>query len=168
MRYCQQQRRATGNIFRSKKKPGSLTQEEESSAMYGNRGYQAYQEMSILTAPPERLLLMLYEGLIKNVARAREAIAEGDADTRRASLRKARDIVTELMTALNFEIGGEIAVNLHRLYRYINGRLIQADITPTDEPLEHAMRVIDILNDAWVKAVDILHEEQANQIANGE
>lgn len=128
--------------------------------MYGNRGFQTYQNISVMTAPPERLLLMLYEGLIKNVKIAREAIEEGDADTRRVALRKARDIVTELMSALNFEVGGEIAVNLHRLYRYIHGRLIQADITPTTEPLDHAMRVIDILNDARVRAVDILHEEQ--------
>lgn len=129
--------------------------------MYSNRGFQTYQNISVMTAPPERLLLMLYEGLIKNVKLAQEAIAEGNAESRRVHLRKARDIVTELMSALNFEIGGEIAVNLHRLYRYINGRLIQADISPTDEPLSDAMRVIDILNDAWVRAVAILHEEEA-------
>lgn len=128
--------------------------------MYGNRGFQTYQNISVMTAPPERLLLMLYEGLIKNIKLAREAVVEGDADSRRVALRKARDIVTELMSALNFEVGGEIAVNLHRLYRYIHGRLIQADITPGTEPLDHAMRVVDILNDAWVRAVDILHEEQ--------
>lgn len=128
--------------------------------MYGNRGFQTYQNISVMTAPPERLLLMLYEGLIKNIKQAREAVVEGDADARRVALRKARDIVTELMSALNFEVGGDIAVNLHRLYRYIHGRLIQADITPGVEPLDHAMRVVDILNDAWVRAVDILHEEQ--------
>jgi flagellar protein FliS len=130
--------------------------------MYSNRGFQTYQNISVMTAPPERLLLMLYEGLIKNIKLAKEAIEEGNPDSRRACLRKARDIVTELMSALNFEIGGEIAVNLHRLYRYINGRLIQADISPDAEPLDHAMRVVDILNDAWVRAVEILQEEESN------
>ncbi len=131
--------------------------------MYANRGFQTYQNVSVLTAPPERLLLMLYEGLIKNIKNARGAILDGDADARRNCLRKGRDIVTELMSALNFDIGGEIAVNLHRLYRFVNGRLIQADISSTVEPLDEAIRVVDILNDAWTRAVDIFQNEQAQE-----
>jgi len=132
--------------------------------MYANRGFQTYQNVSVMTAPPERLLLMLYEGLNKNIKAARLAVEENNAESRRNCLRKARDIVTELMSALNFEIGGDIAVNLHRLYRYVNGQLIQADISAAVEPLNNALEVIDVLNDAWVQAVEIYQNEQSGAV----
>ncbi len=137
--------------------------------MYANRGFQTYQNVSVMTAPPERLLLMLYEGLQRNVKAARQAVEDGDADGRRTALRKARDIVAELMSALNFDIGGELAVNLHRLYRFVNGRLIQADISPDVEPIDDALKVIEILNEGWVQAVESLSEEAGpEKMASGQ
>ena len=128
--------------------------------MQFNRGFQTYQNVSVMTAPPERLLLMLYEALGRNIRAAKQAMTDGDIEYRRTSLRKARDIVAELMSALNFDVGGEIAENLHQLYRYVTGCLINADVSVDTQPLECALNVVDILNDAWIQAVDIVRNEQ--------
>ena len=130
--------------------------------MYGSaKGYEDYRQNHILTAPPERLLIMLIEALTLNVSKARTALIEEDHQTRRECLQKARDIVMELISTLDFEIGGEIAVNLNRMYVYINFRLVRADTKLKVEALDEAIEVIKILDDTWRQAVDNVQQEKA-------
>ena len=130
--------------------------------MYGRaNGYEDYRQNNILTAPPERLLIMLIEGLTLNVRKAHVAIEEDDAQTRRVCLRKARDIVMELINSLDLEVGGEIALNLHRLYTYVNTKLVQADTKNSTVPLVNAQRIIDVLDETWRQAVKNVQRDKA-------
>lgn len=130
--------------------------------MYGTaKGYDDYRQNHILTAPPERLLVMLVEALSLNVNKARAAILSGDVPTRRECLQKARSIVMELINTLDFEIGGTIAVNLHRMYTYVNFRLVRADAKNKVEAIDEALVVIKIIEDTWRQAVDNVQREKA-------
>lgn len=130
--------------------------------MYGrSKGYDDYKEMNVLTAPPERLLIMLFESLSTNLRKGRTAIEEGDLRTKASALRKSRDIVMELSSSLNYDIGGDIALNLNRLYMYVNARLIDADVKADVKAIDDAVKVMDILEDGFRQAVNVVMRDKA-------
>ena len=71
--------------------------------MYTNNGYNQYREQSVLTAGPGELVLMLYDGCLKQIRLARLAINENMAAGRNNALQKSQEIVTELINTLDFE-----------------------------------------------------------------
>ena len=111
--------------------------------------YQRYNETSINTASPARLVLVLYEGAINYTLKAKKSIIEGDLAGKGEMTSKAIDIVSELMNSLDMARGGELAVNLHRLYSYCIDRLIHANIKKDPVPLEAVVRVLCTLKEGW-------------------
>ena len=113
---------------------------------------QAYCRNAILTASPQKLIKLLYDGAIQNLERAR--IGLGDAATARSehvgmSLGKALSIICELRTALDHEVGGEIAQNLDALYEFSVDQITQANLNRTQNFVEHALTVMRTLKEAW-------------------
>jgi flagellar protein FliS len=110
---------------------------------------QAYLETRILSADPVELVSILYEYAGISVQDARQSLTQGDVAGRARAVAKAIAIVGELESSLNREQGGEIAVNLGRLYPYMRERLTHANITQTDEPLAEVETLLKTLGDGW-------------------
>lgn len=111
-----------------------------------------YQRNAILTASPEKLVKLLYEGAIKNLEKGR--IGLGEERTRRSpetgqALGKAIGIVGELRAALDPAAGGQIAGDLDRLYEYSLDQISQANITRTPEGVNNALQVLRTLKEGW-------------------
>ncbi len=79
----------------------------------------SYREMEMQAASPERLVVIVFEQLVVNLERARIAMERQDVELRVTSLRRARDLVTELLATLDFATGGAIATQLADLYQYM-------------------------------------------------
>jgi flagellar secretion chaperone FliS len=104
--------------------------------------------MDAETRSPMELVVMLYEGAIRFVGEAREAIRQGDVIARTTATSRALDIVSELQNTLNVKEGGEIAAELDRLYSYINARLL--DVTRGDAvAADEIARLLTTLRDAF-------------------
>jgi flagellar protein FliS len=120
-------------------------------------GYaRTYRANAVLTASPGQLVLMLYDGALKALAIAREALERPADDVRRietvnAQLLKAQAIINELQSGLNLESGGEFASTMHRLYDYHNHRLLQANMRKDVAPVIEVERLIRELRDAWAQ-----------------
>lgn len=84
----------------------------------------SYREMEILSASPDRLLLIVFDQLVVNLERARIAMERKDVELRVNSLRRARAIVTELMTTLDFDKGGPLASQLADIYQFMLYELV--------------------------------------------
>ncbi|MCZ6552824.1 MAG: flagellar export chaperone FliS, partial [SAR324 cluster bacterium] len=84
---------------------------------------QAYKQTAVTTADQGRLIVMLYDGAIKFLNVAIEKLETGDAYGANSNLIKGKSIVAELLASLNMEQGGDIALNLQRLYTYIFNEL---------------------------------------------
>jgi flagellar protein FliS len=110
---------------------------------------QAYLETRILSADPVELVSILYEYAGISVQDARQSLAAGDVPGRARAVTKAIAIVGELEGSLNLEQGGEIAVNLGRLYPYMRQRLTHANITQKDGPLAEVEALLKTLGDGW-------------------
>jgi flagellar protein FliS len=117
---------------------------------------RSYKETQIKTATPGKLILMMYDGAIKNL---NQALQDMDDEHRRYdsisnSLIKVQDIIAELMISLDFERGGEIAKNLFGLYVFMNRRLLDGNIQKEKAPLEEVKRLLMELRAAWAEVAD--------------
>lgn len=81
--------------------------------------HSSYREMEILSASPERLLLIVFDQLVVNLERARLGMERRDVELRVTSLRRARSLVNELLTTLDFDKGGAVATQLADIYQFM-------------------------------------------------
>lgn len=127
--------------------------------------FQQYQESSLETASPGKLLIMLYDGAIRFLTQAGQALEQKRFQDAHNFILRAEDIITELMACLKLDVG-EIAVNLYRLYEYMNWRLIQANIKRDPTMLVEVQEHLRQLREAWVIAVKSNPGHIANQAAS--
>ena len=110
-----------------------------------------YKQQQILTAPPEKLILMLYNGCLKFMSEAAVAIAENDVQKAHNKLLRAQDIVSELMYALNMDY--PIAKELMALYEYVKHQLVQANMKKDAQYITDAKVVITDIREGWIEAM---------------
>lgn len=127
---------------------------------------EQYKKHQVETATPEEVLIMLYDGAIRFLLTAKKSLAAGELEKAHHNLIKAQNIVLEFMNSLDMEIGGEIAINLYRLYEYLHYRLVQAnikkDVGMIDEVLEHLRN----LKATWEEAIRIARREREESAGN--
>ena len=117
---------------------------------YGN--YQnAYKKASVNTLDQNKLIIMLYDGAIKNASFAVEHLKTGEIEKVHNGLVKTKNIVTELMATLNMDQGGDIAKNLQSLYSYMFSLLIEANMEKKSEPILVVIDLLKELKTAWVQ-----------------
>lgn len=114
----------------------------------------AYQQTSVQTASPERLLIMLYDGLIRFINVAGNALDSGDLPNAHANLIYAQDIVLELRSSLKSEY--EISKSLHDLYDFVLRKLIEANVTKDVAVVREIQPIVEELKDTWVQAAIVV------------
>lgn len=119
--------------------------------MYSNQAFNQYRDQSVLTAGPGELVLMLYDGCLKQVRLARLAIGEKLLEQKNSSLMKAQSIVSELMATLNFDY--EISDSLYALYDYFLNELITANIDLDTKRLDNVENMLGELRDTWEQMI---------------
>ncbi len=108
-----------------------------------------YQEMDILSASPEMLVVKLYDGAIRFGRSACRHAKAGEIGERATALSRMLAIISELRNALDFENGGEIAVNLDTLYEFMNQRLVAAHLASNATPIEEVVHLLEDMRSAW-------------------
>jgi len=117
---------------------------------YGN--YQnAYKKASVNTLDQTKLIIMLYDGAIKNASFAVEHMKSGQIEKVHECLIKTKNSVTELMATLNMDRGGDIAKNLQSLYSYMFSQLIEANMNKRTEPVVIVIDLLKELRAAWTQ-----------------
>ena len=111
----------------------------------------AYKKASVNTLDQTKLIIMLYDGAIKNANFAVEYMKSGEIEKVHDSLIKTKNIVTELLATLNMDHGGEIAKNLKSLYSYMFSLLIEANMEKKSEPVLNVIDLLKELRGAWVQ-----------------
>ena len=131
------------------------------SAAYMNQ----YFENQVNTASPEQLLIMLYNGAIRFVGEAEEAMANKKIAYRGERISKAIAILSELSATLDHEIGGEIAADLESLYDYMIRTLLAANIQDDASKLVEVREMLSGMRDTWLDAIDKVRSEQAAEVS---
>ena len=110
-----------------------------------------YQEMEVMTASPEQLVVILFDHLLVTLRRAQMAMEAKNFPMRNKQVEKARLIISELLAVLNYEAGGEIAQQLAGLYTYSLGELV----APKPEQLLTVVQIVTDLRDGFAEAAGV-------------
>ena len=112
---------------------------------------QKYRSNDVVTANQGRLIVMLYDGLIKQIDLGTEELGQTKPrlDVVNNALSKAQQIINELQISLDMEQGGQIAQSLLSLYRFFNRILVQANIRKNAAGLSAIRQQIVDLRTAW-------------------
>ena len=124
---------------------------------------QAYSsvglETQVLSASPEHLITLLFDGAISAIAKARLHLQLGNIAERGMAISKAIDIVDSgLKHSVDQEAGGELAKNLVATYELVLYHLMQANLNADDEKLALAETLLKDLGSAWREACDTAQE----------
>ena len=110
-----------------------------------------YLRDSIDTASPGKLLVMLYDRLVLDLAQGEEALRAGDRDAAADRITHAQEIILELRTTLDLDAWAG-AAGLAGLYGFLLTELIQANIKRDADKVASCRGIVEPLRDAWRQA----------------
>lgn len=117
------------------------------------KGAQQYQQVNVsseaLDADPHRLIQLLLEAALTRLAQAKGAIERNDMPQKASLLGKVTDIVQSLQSSLDMNKGGELSLQLERLYDYITFRVVEASSHNSVEIVEEVMELLLQVKGAW-------------------
>ncbi len=126
-----------------------------------NKAVYQYQQNSIMTATPEELTLMLYNGCIKGIRLAKIGLEDKDYEKANLYLCKAQAIIRELRATLDMKY--DISKNLYELYTYFLDRLIEANVKKESAILDEVEQFVSDLRDTWAEAMKDARIKQAGR-----
>ena len=113
------------------------------------KGLDVYKDASVTTQSKGNLVVMLYDGAIKFMKMAIQEIGKNNPEAKGQYIKKAQDIIVELNTVLDMEAGGEIALNLRKLYLYMGQQLNEANIKQDPQRISEVITLMEELNQGW-------------------
>jgi flagellar protein FliS len=115
--------------------------------------YQNYQAVNLTAqtaqASPLQLVLVLMDGLLDELARARGHIAARRYELKARSLEKCVSIIIGLSSALEVDSGSEVVNNLARLYEYCAERLHRAGVQLDPAIVDEVQALLTTLRKGW-------------------
>ncbi|KQL55727.1 MULTISPECIES: flagellar export chaperone FliS [Bacillaceae] len=123
----------------------------------------AYKQQSVQTASPGELTLMLYNGCLKQLRVAENAIKESHFQQKNEALTKAEAIIKELMITLKTDT--EVGENMMRMYEYIHYQLIEANIKSDLTALQEAQGYVVEFRDTWKEVIKLDRQNRFGGVA---
>lgn len=111
----------------------------------------AYKTQQVMTASPEELTLMLYNGAIRFTTESIQALEQKNYEKAHNANLRAQQIVQEFMATLDMNI--ELSQNWFKLYEYIEYCLIQGNLKKDSSKLEEAKNMLQEFRDTWYQVI---------------
>ena len=120
-----------------------------------NKYIKQYQANNVNTATPEKLMILLFDGALQFLQKAKNAINENNLQERAKNIDGARKIIRELMRTIDLENGNDVSKQLFRLYNRMAMNLIKANVQRNVSKIDEV--ITDITNIRWgfQKAIEI-------------
>ena len=113
----------------------------------------SYRSVSVDTASPGKLILMLFDGALRFLHLAEDGFRQSDVRIRQETIHnnivKTQNILLELQRSLNVRDGGEFAVNLFRIYDFMMAQLIEANTKKNAEKIRVVIQLLGEIRGAW-------------------
>ena len=122
--------------------------------MYNNLAYNTYTQNNIGVESPEKLIQMMYEGILRFNMQAKRAILENNLELRTYWINRSSAIFAELMNCLDFT-HGEVAQYLEGLYSYQLRLLIEASMKNDPSKIDEINNVVKGLLEAWKECTNV-------------
>ena len=125
-----------------------------------NQYIQQYQKSSIETASREKILIMLYDGAIQFLNKAKIGLQNNNVEAVHNNLIGAQNIIQEFINSMDREAAPQLAENLISLYEYFLRRLTYANMKKEVEPIDEVLKYLKSLKETWEKAIILAQKEQ--------
>ena len=122
-----------------------------------------YLKTQVMTASPEVLQLMLWDGAIRFAEQGRQAILKKDIEGSYNALLRAQKIIMEMNTSLKHEVSPELCRNLAGLYTFIYRKLVDANTSKIVTHVDEALKIMHHQRQTWVMLMEKLSEDRAAQ-----
>ena len=132
--------------------------------MTGNGGATTYQTQALMTASPAQLVVMLIEKATASLHEAIAAIEAQQIEERWRANKRAMEIINHLDLTLDMEQGGEIAVNLRRLYTFALRRLADVDFNNDTQAARDVIKLLEPMLASWRELARGQMESQASPV----
>jgi len=129
-----------------------------------NNNTDQYLKTRVMTASPEQLQLMLYDGAIRFCEQARVAVEAKEIENSYNLLSRAEKIVLELASSMRDDMAPDVCANMRGLYMFCYERLVQANLKKEIEPIDEALQVLNHMRQTWLMLIEKLKEEKSQQI----
>ena len=126
---------------------------------------QNYLRTKVLTATPEQLQLMLYDGAIRFAEQARAALSKKDFEGSYHAISRAQKIIAELSSSLKHDLAPELCGKLSALYNFAYRKLIEANIEHITQPVDDALEILKYQRETWALLLDQLGKTKAAVVA---
>jgi flagellar protein FliS len=126
---------------------------------------QQYLRTKVLTATPEQLQLMLYDGAIRFGEQAKAALQGKKYEDSYNLISRVQKILTELTCSLKHDVAPDICGKLAALYNFAYRRLIDANLRHDIPALDEAMNVLRFQRDTWAMLLEQLGKQKAAAVA---
>lgn len=133
-----------------------------------NQYVKQYQKSSIETASREQILIMLYDGAIQFLNKARVAMQNKEIEETNNNLIRAQNIIQEFISSMDREVAPQLAENLISLYEYFIRRLIQANMKHQIEPIDEVLKYLKSLKATWEQAIILAQKEAQESITSAQ
>ena len=120
-----------------------------------NKYIKHYQASNVNTATPEKLMIMLFDGALQFLQKAKTAIAEKNLVERSQNIDGARKIIRELMRTIDLENGNDVSKQLFRLYNKMAMNLIKANVQRNANLIDEVIEDISNIRWGFQKAIEI-------------
>ena len=117
--------------------------------MSPNLAYNIYMQNNVGIESPEKLIEMLYEGVLRFNAQAKKAVKDKNIEKKIYWLNRSIAIITELVSVLDMEQEGSLAKYLEGLYDYEIQLLLQASVNDDNTKIDEVTNVFKGLLEAW-------------------
>jgi flagellar protein FliS len=118
-----------------------------------------YKNQQIMTASPEQLTLMLYNGALRFIAESLQALDQKDIPKAHNSNMKAQAIMREFIRT--FDMQYKVSENWVALYDYILRCLIEGNMKKDKAKLEEAREMLAEFRDVWIQVIKKARAAQA-------
>ena len=129
------------------------------------QGAQHYLRTRVLTATPEQLQMMLYDGAIRFAEQARPALEAKNWEVSFNMISRAQKIIAELLSSLKHDVNPEMCARMASLYNYIYRKLVEANAAHQIDSLDEALRLLRYQRETWALLMEKLTKEKATTAA---
>jgi flagellar secretion chaperone FliS len=129
---------------------------------------QNYLKGKVLTATPEQLQLMLFDGAIRFAEQGKIALEKKDFAASHKALTRAQEIINELNSSLKHELYPELCAKLASLYNYAHRHLVHANVKHEISLVDEALKVIRYQRESWVMLMQKLTQKKVAETAHDE
>ena len=126
-----------------------------------NAAPNSYLRNAVLTATPEQLHLMLYDGAIRFSLQARDAIEAKDHEALYNKLSRAQAIIVEMQNGLRPEVNADLCERMAGIYAFLYRKLVDACVNRSMTDIDDALKILRYQRETWALLMDKVAKARA-------